>query len=68
MGQLLTLLAALPELLREMRKAIKIYRMARAEGWAVEHKEMGELIENAKTDDDRRRLVRAATDLMRKPE
>lgn len=58
----------LPELLKEIQKAVRIYRKAVAEGWVKEHRELGEAIENAETDEDRRRLVRAATDLMRKPE
>jgi hypothetical protein len=62
---LLTVLKFAFGLYQEVRRAIRLYRRAKAEGRINEHTKIMEELEQAQTDEDRRRLLTASGNVMR---
>lgn len=58
MATILGFLNAIVEMFGLIRQAIELYQQAKKEGWIDEGRELASKIKNAKTDDERRQLVK----------
>lgn len=59
MASILAFFSAVLELLNVFKQIFLLYRQAKAEGWITEGQVIANKISNAKTDEERRELVKA---------
>ena len=62
MANLLSALAALLEIINLLKGVVLLYRDAKREGWLEEGREIAKAINGAKTNDERKELVRKLSD------
>lgn len=62
MASLLSAIAALIELINLLKGVVVLYRDAKREGWLEEGRELAKAISGAKTNDERKELVRRLSD------
>ena len=62
MANLLSALAALLEIINLLKGVVLLYRDAKREGWLEEGRELAKAINGAKTNDERKELVRRLAD------
>lgn len=57
MSQVIAALAAIKEIIDVVKSIFKLYKEAKREGWINEGKELTKKVENAKTPQERKKLV-----------
>jgi hypothetical protein len=62
MANVLSALAALLEIINLLKGVVLLYRDAKREGWLEEGRELAKAINGAKTNDERKELVRKLAD------